>query len=136
MHSPFPDIPSAETCGGNFLVLVVGYIPAVDSMGDSPCRALDRRLGDRGYLSLHKPTQMNTPTEPAKKRVPLTPDDIPDVCWVKFKDVTMLVVGVGVEGVCYSQKGVVTFDSMLEDGWEYSDDRKNWRPCYTEKEGA
>lgn len=73
------------------------------------------------------------PASKPKKLVPLTDDDIPAVCWLRAPGTTggfLLVTGLMPSG-----KGVVTtkgdpwtFDYLFKTDWEYSSDRKNWKP--------
>lgn len=73
---------------------------------------------------------------PEPKRVPLGPDDIPPLCWVKaFGSYIMLVVGVGNDGV-FVQNGACENMKIiwgeLQENCHYSTDRKNWKPCWKE----
>lgn len=80
---------------------------------------------------------------PEPRRVPLTADDIPAVCWVRFhfgrcndKGVleippTWLVTAVTGNGIEVSAAWS-TFDELMTEGAEYSTDRKNWKPCWKE----
>ena len=73
------------------------------------------------------------PPSPAPKRVPLEPQDIPPVCWLLASDsswpwLVLMVAPVMVCGHSHS----VTFDDLMLSGWQFSTDRKTWRPCWKE----
>ena len=73
--------------------------------------------------------------KPEPKRVPLSFNDIPPVCWIKKSvDVFRLVVETTVFGVRMGTLGgELTFVDMAKQGWQYSTDRKNWKPCWKEQ---
>lgn len=93
--------------------------------------------GDCGqYFSLdtyhYQPSNYRIAPEPRK--VPLTADDIPAVCWVRENDgrtVSYLITSVGDEGV-HSGIGWLGFDTLKAYEYQYSSDRKNWLPCWKE----
>lgn len=72
---------------------------------------------------------------PEKQKVPLTPDDIPPVCWVKFTTADggirhRMVIDVDDRGVAFAGGLGVTFLGLMQN--EYSTDRKTWKSCYKE----
>lgn len=73
--------------------------------------------------------------KPQPKTVPLTADDIPSVCWLRKKGNTVgvvlqyLVVRVGFTEIAFGQDSSLSFYD-LANGWEYSSDRKVWKPCH------
>lgn len=70
---------------------------------------------------------------PEKKRIPLTAEDIPPVCWVRLKDCIAkhwLVTGVLADGILLSTVRH-SYTKLLCDG-EMSTDRKTWLPCWKE----
>jgi hypothetical protein len=74
--------------------------------------------------------------KPEPKRVPLTADDIPPVCWICSPSCgwSYLVHAVVNDGVHIpGQSTVITWDA-LKDLFNYSTDRKTWKPCYKEVE--
>ena len=79
--------------------------------------------------------------KPSKnQRVPLTPADIPPVCWLRTHTdfsrayLVGLVARLEVAITDYSRNERVSYDRLFENHWEYSSDRVNWRPCYKEVE--
>lgn len=85
------------------------------------------------------------PIPQPKKRVPLEASDIPPVCYFRQGDrdcvhrlpVTITQVGVVGDSVRFwlsETRGLREYPMKeLMDGlWEYSEDRKNWKPCYKE----
>lgn len=82
------------------------------------------------------------PVKPAKKRIPLTAEDIPAVCWVRCGSkgtcTDRLVLGVSCNEITFldmSEKQgarVMPFKHLML--WEYSEDRKNWKAAYKETE--
>jgi hypothetical protein len=82
--------------------------------------------------------------EPTKKKLPLTQEDIPPVCWLKGglnEPASVQVYEINNTGLTYlylvSDGRVigrqVTYQE-LSNGFYYSADRKNWKPCYKEVE--
>lgn len=73
------------------------------------------------------------PIEPV--RVPLTADDIPAVCWVRQFGTTLPIFSVGrvYQNEIYFDGGGATYEGLMNCGYEYSSDRKNWKPCYKEQ---
>jgi len=78
--------------------------------------------------------------KPSKKLVPLTPADIPPVCWLRTHTdfsrayLVGLVAQLEVAITDYSRNERVSYDRLFETHWEYSSDRVNWRPCCKEVE--
>lgn len=85
--------------------------------------------------------------KPAKKRIPLTAEDIPAVCWLRQGDkdhYPILVLQVMPDAifckvqVCQSlgTNGDVhrSYQELMDGGWEYSPDRRNWTGCFKEVE--
>ena len=78
--------------------------------------------------------------KPSKKRVPLTPGDLPAVCWLKADyrgSIQNAVVAVGDGFVRIMLAGSSTdifFNDLMESNWQYSSDRVNWYPCWKEVE--
>ena len=81
------------------------------------------------------------PASRQKKRVPLTAEDVPAVCWVRRpgRTVAYLVTGVDSLSIRAADMDRPGGDQMwhgycviMIDGWEYSTDRKTWRGCWKE----
>lgn len=74
------------------------------------------------------------PSETTKKRIPLTAEDIPAVCWVRLGGgAEVMIIGMDSTIVRCGSAGSETWESLMD--WEYSPDRRNWKPCYVEVEG-
>lgn len=75
---------------------------------------------------------------PEKKRVPFTSDTIPVDGWWRRKNdkyTNCRVFSIHSNGVLFpGQAGYMTAFSVLMDEWEWSDDRKHWKPCSLEVE--
>ena len=68
------------------------------------------------------------------KRVPLQPSDIPAVCWLRNPNDpnnNYLIHRVNFEYVKYLG-AKLTYNDLMIDRFEYSEDRKNWKPCWKE----
>jgi hypothetical protein len=82
------------------------------------------------------------PLPATPKLVPLEADDIPPVCWLRTSPewhspdrANHLVVVVTVSEIIMAHGGLELMKvsyGTLKDGWEYSTDRKNWKPCSKE----
>ena len=71
------------------------------------------------------------PTPP--KLVPLEAKDIPPVCWLRIAEFRgrngeIHVVQIHGEFVVAGHDRKISY-RVLKDDWEYSADRKNWKPC-------
>lgn len=75
---------------------------------------------------------------PEKKRVPFTPDTIPADGWWRRKNdkyTNCRAFSIHSNGVLFpGQSDYLTGFSVLMDEWEWSDDRKHWKPCSMEVE--
>jgi len=76
---------------------------------------------------------------PESRRVPLTADDIPPICWLRRPNDTIL------NNACYLVTAVhndrvrialntttYTLEELQKGDAQYSADRKTWKPCYKE----
>jgi hypothetical protein len=73
--------------------------------------------------------------KPEPQRVPLTAEDIPAVCWLTAKplnNTSFLVTYVSIDKVGLGSARQLTWTELQEEGWEYSEDHKNWKGCYKE----
>lgn len=73
------------------------------------------------------------PKPPEPKRVPLDAEDFPPILWVRPADqpwnmYLVIEVNPSQNEVRYSQYGC-TFADLMDDGFEMSTDRINWKPC-------
>lgn len=71
--------------------------------------------------------------------VPLEAADLPPVCWLRKRDWHFDVIINGVDksdlGISIGNNGrIYSFKELMEDGVEYSPDRKTWKPCCKEVE--
>lgn len=103
----------------------------------------------RSYFANNKHNTYRTKQPPGfflpkeKKRVPLTLEDFGAVTWIRqagarqsflvsgTQDYTGTSVG---PWVCYNAyNGLsIPLKTLFDQGWEYSTDRVNWKPCYKE----
>lgn len=78
--------------------------------------------------------------KPEPKRVPLTASDIPPVCWITDSIDTNcnFVVAININelhAIGMMGHGFnITYEGLRINGWKYSSDRKNWKPCWKEVE--
>jgi hypothetical protein len=77
--------------------------------------------------------------EPTKKKLPLTQEDIPPVCWVRSRSdsrICHLIVCVDPQNIhlAYAKGPHCILYATLMEQCEYSTDLKNWQPCYKEVE--
>lgn len=78
--------------------------------------------------------------KPEPIKLPLRAEDIPAVCWIRHKDnsIQRLVIAVNTDRVMANRGDEITkylFDDLLNQGWEYSPDRKTWSGCFRIEEG-
>lgn len=101
---------------------------------DLTCAKIGQRVGVGLYNADYTMrTKRPLPTPP--KRVPLETSDLPPVCWLRYKDnanCAHLVLWVGKYAVHISANSpsYPTFSELFRDGWQYSADRVNWKPCH------
>ncbi len=104
---------------------------------DNSCHATSVAYVYRTKLS---PTELAALIAPRPKvKVPLTPDDIPAVCWVRHvgeETTCRLVTAIETRGVWISESSrahgdMITYDDLMR-GREYSSDRRTWRPAHKE----
>jgi len=71
--------------------------------------------------------------KPESKRIPLTAEDIPPVCWIRYTGniYRWLVTKIEPDKVWFSYDETL-FGDGRDDGYKYSIDRKTWKPCYKE----
>ncbi len=73
---------------------------------------------------------------PVKRKVPLTPDDLPSVCWVRWTETPMahyLITAMTPKAIAISPHHSNWLDwPYLMTSMEYSSDRKTWRGAYNE----
>jgi hypothetical protein len=75
-------------------------------------------------------TKRPLPTPP--KRVPLEAEDIPAVCWVRLAGTCYMVTTVMPSSGVEIGGQSMSFRHLQRVGYEYSADRKNWKPCSKE----
>lgn len=68
-----------------------------------------------------------------KQRVPLTAEDLPTVCWIGDENQMQLVTRIVKSGV-YLPDRYLSFEDLINAGFQYSSDRKTRHPCYKEVE--
>jgi len=71
--------------------------------------------------------------KPESKRIPLTAEDIPPVCWIRYTGniYRWLVTKIEPDKVWFSYDEAFTYTNMMLSA-EYSTDLKTWKPCYKE----
>lgn len=70
--------------------------------------------------------------KPTPKRVPLEAKDVPaPVCWIRLTgaDGEVLVTGVYEGQLSFGSGRYEKFSDLMEGGWKYSADRKEWKEC-------
>lgn len=72
-----------------------------------------------------------TPPKASPKLVPLEAEDIPPVCWMRRGHSYAMLVqtinrsSVGLSSVSHGLR----FEVLMDEGWEYSSDRREWKKC-------
>lgn len=70
------------------------------------------------------------------QKIPLCKDDIPAICWVRFArnrylETEWLVIIINSHGIYRDYSNFLTWNNLI-DNYEYSSDRRDWKPCYKE----
>lgn len=95
-----------------------------------------------GNASAAKLSELNEPNlyrvAPEPEYIPLTAEDIPAVCWVTsdpYNPIELNAYFVGFLNYHSIKFGCVnlTFKELMEHGYHYSEDRKDWKLCRKEK---
>lgn len=93
--------------------------------------------GGHLYLNPTYSEKLNFRIKPEPKRVPLEASDIPAVCWIRSNTVKreFLVSEIDSNGVWTSNgcgNQMWSWTRLYSLDVEYSEDRRNWKPCYKE----